>query len=746
MSVAVAEEPRVLHTVPGRVRVHVPGWSGQGKRRIETRLRAVQGVRSAQANALTGNILVQFDPRVTNEQTLLAMVHSLVTDTGSEPENDPAPPPLVHEKHGGTIRARIAVRGLDRNPHLVKRVVEALERHPGVRASANPLTGRVLVEFTEHEADLEDLLAEVADLELPELPGETRPAYPLDPGPLLQSAIRLSGATLGLGLLTTRRLLHVQEPLPGARTAAYIASLLAIVQSIPPIRYGLRKLLGRTVSSLLLSVPSIITLTLAGRQLGLVVNGVEALRLLTEEIARRSAWRRYEERVEHAPPAQPGAVIRLEAGERTPLAAKVLAGTGTAIGLDGMPLPVTPGSTIPPGARLYGGPFVLQLQAEASFEAFIPTPRPSPPISSIFEWYLQVMGPVSLGYTAATALLTRSLNQTLAALLLVTPRTAMIGQETAELGAAARMLRAGVIVVGTRPNRSYRRPDAVVVDGVRLLTDGLELSGAWALTPDADPAELLALAAGVAAAAGSPWGGAFRATSGVTLRHGTFDGKVATASADGVQYALGPVEDWGAIPEAARLRQRGDSVLVLRRAREEYPLAVFALRPKLASGVSDLVEACQRSGVALGVIASGDQLAVQAVAQRAHVSLLQSNDAVEAIRAKQQAGALVAFVSDHAGAASGFAACDLAIGVTDGSSRLPVQADLLAPDLLAIAAILEASVRRDAAVRDAVGLAVVSNITGAVWGLRGRPGLMHAARVVSITTLLAIADGWLRLT
>ncbi len=48
MSVAVAEEPRVLHTVPGRVRVHVPGWSGQGKRSIETRLREVQGVRSAQ--------------------------------------------------------------------------------------------------------------------------------------------------------------------------------------------------------------------------------------------------------------------------------------------------------------------------------------------------------------------------------------------------------------------------------------------------------------------------------------------------------------------------------------------------------------------------------------------------------------------------------------------------------------------------------------------------------------------------
>src|SRR5712692_2817054 len=638
MSIAVAEEPRVLHTVPGRVRVHVPGWSGQGKRRVETRLRQVQGVRSVQANALTGNILVQFYPAATNEQTILAMVNSLVPDASGEPENEPAPPPVVREKHGRATRARIAVRGLDRDPHLAKRVVEALERHPGVRASASVLTGRVLVEFTEHEVDLEDLIAEVAGVELPELPGEARPAYPLDPGPLLQSVIRFSGSMLGLGLLTTRQLLKVQEPLPGASTASHIASILAILQGIPPIRYGLRKLLGRTVSSLLLSVPSIITLTIAGRQLGLVVNGMESLRLLTEVNAQRAAWRRQEEREEHAAPAQPGAVIHLESGERTPLAARVMEGTGTAIGLDGMPLPVTQGDTIPPGTRLYGGPFVLKLQGEESFQAFTPTPRSTPPTPSIFERYLQVMGPVSLVYMAATALLTRSLSQALAALLLVTPRTAMIGTENAELGAAARMIRAGVTVVGTRTNRIYRRPDAVFLDGIRLLTDGLELSSAWPMTNDYDAAAILAIAASIAAAAGSPWGGVFRVANGVTVSKWTFNGKVATVSGEGVRYSLGPVEDWSAIPEAALMRLRGNYVLVLRSDGEEQPLGVFALRPKLASGVSDLVEACRRYGVELGVISRGDQIAVRAFAQRANVSLLESDDAVEAIRAKQKEG------------------------------------------------------------------------------------------------------------
>jgi hypothetical protein len=58
MSVAVTEGPCILHTLPGRIRVHLPELTGQSKRAIEIRLRQIQGVRSVQANALTGNILI----------------------------------------------------------------------------------------------------------------------------------------------------------------------------------------------------------------------------------------------------------------------------------------------------------------------------------------------------------------------------------------------------------------------------------------------------------------------------------------------------------------------------------------------------------------------------------------------------------------------------------------------------------------------------------------------------------------
>jgi cation-transporting ATPase I len=242
MRVAAAEEPRhsetqwsgfqLLHAIPGRLRVHLPEWSG--KRRIEAHLRQVQGVHSVQANPLTGNILIQYDPTVMNEQSILKEVQAFDLNTTNEPDLEPPPPPVVRDKPGRTVRARIAVRGLDRDPQIAKRVLEHLQRYQGVRASVNRLTGRVLVEFTEHEVDLEHLISQVTALELPEIPEEDRPAYPLDPGPLIQGAFRTIESTIGLGLLAVRRLVGFQEPLPGSGAALQIASMIGILQSIPP--------------------------------------------------------------------------------------------------------------------------------------------------------------------------------------------------------------------------------------------------------------------------------------------------------------------------------------------------------------------------------------------------------------------------------------------------------------------------------------------------------------------------------
>ncbi|MGH2507665.1 MAG: haloacid dehalogenase, partial [Ktedonobacteraceae bacterium] len=458
MSVALAEEAQIIHTMPGRLRVHLPGWSGQGERLLEAHVRQFRGVRRVQANALTHNILVQFDPQTLSEATLLAEIQQIDLTKFVESLPKIEPPHVATEKRGPMVRARIAVRGLDRDPQVGKQVLTRLAERPGVRAYISHLTGRVLVEFAEHEVELTDLLADIADVELPDVPGEDRPTYPLDPGPFLQGAMRTLGSGLGLSVLVARRLAGSEQALPAARAAAHAAGLIGLFQGLPPVRYGLRRLLGRTVADLLFNIPGIITLTLSSNVLGLAVSGVEALGLLTEVHARQAAWRLHEERIAAVPFAQHHAILQLEHGERAPLPAEVLEGTGTTIGRDGMPLALAQGALVPSGARVYGGPFRLKLQHEAAFEPFQPQMRTVPLKPDVYEYYQRIQAPISLGFAAITALLTRSFSFTLSALLLVNPRTAAIGIDNADLAASARVLRTGATIVGTRPTRMLRLP------------------------------------------------------------------------------------------------------------------------------------------------------------------------------------------------------------------------------------------------------------------------------------------------
>ena len=62
---------RILSLIPGRVRLHLSGWTAGDVEWVETRLCQVNGVESVQANPLTGNVLIRFDRRTTGEKTLL---------------------------------------------------------------------------------------------------------------------------------------------------------------------------------------------------------------------------------------------------------------------------------------------------------------------------------------------------------------------------------------------------------------------------------------------------------------------------------------------------------------------------------------------------------------------------------------------------------------------------------------------------------------------------------------------------
>jgi cation transport ATPase len=864
MSGGTPAGPQVLHALPGRIRVHLPAWPEGGRLQLEQHVRRLPGVHRVEANPLTANVLIGFDCRATNADTLLAALGTVESAPAESPHAASALP-VVRERGPGILRrARIAVRGLDRDPRVGRRVISRLRRLFGVRAQTSPLTGRVLVEYDERRVDLRELLAHVAAVELPDLPGEDRPAHPLDLAPLLHAATRMVGATLGLGLLAVRRLAGLAAPSVRVR-AATAAGVIGLLRSFPFVRQGMRRALGRNAADMVFGVASAATLTLSSNALGLLVTGLEGLLLLNAVLARRSGWRRYEESLRGDSTAEPGSVIRLKAGAKVPWPAQVIEGTGTAIGRDGLPRPIAPGTTVSAGADLSGGPFVLHLEGG---KPFLPQPRPAPLAPTLHSRYLHVVDPLALGLAALTGVLTRSPLRVFESLLLVNPRTALIGQEAANLDAAARAMRAGVIVVATRPDRAIRLPDVLLLDGPRVLTSGLEVTTVLPLEEDLDDEEVLALTGAVSTAAGSPWGDVFPLVGregadglfnglwaaatvqgsryllgppedppaigeAVGLRHrggyllmlshaedgrplglvalrpvraagspqsrgpgesaggleitavlpleeglddeevlalagavsssagspwgrafprsnreaadGAFNGLWATATVQGSRYTLGPPEEMPAIGEAIELRHRGGYLLMLSREEDWRPLGFVTLRPRLAPGAVHLVQTCRRLGVRLEMLSAGAPLAAQAIGRRAEVALVSSPDSVAVIRDRQQAGAFVAFVSDSAHAAPAFADCDLAIGLAPPTGAFPARADLLAHDLRAVAAVLEAGARRDLAVRDAVGFSLLANVFGAYRSFQGGPGLERASQGVYLAALASLADGWLRL-
>ena len=279
MSAITAGETRLVHATSGRVRVYCPVLSGVNQRRIENCLRSQPGIDSVQANPDTGNILIRYSAAQISSAQVLDAVSSLNASTLEISEAGqsrllsaaPAAPPAVQEREGQGRRARIAVRGLDRDPETARRVVERLQRLPSVKAKANALTGRVLVEWDSCYLDLEDLISEVADVELPDVPGEDRPAHPLDPAPLQQSAARLTASSLGLGLLAVQRFTAQSQPLVGGSVLPYLGGVIHVVQAFPPLRNGLRTLLGRNAATLALSLPDIILASLTGSPLALTL-------------------------------------------------------------------------------------------------------------------------------------------------------------------------------------------------------------------------------------------------------------------------------------------------------------------------------------------------------------------------------------------------------------------------------------------------------------------------------------------
>jgi hypothetical protein len=105
-------QPRVLSAIPGRLRVHLPSWHDEQTDRIEAQLRQVPGVEAVQANPLTGNVLIHFNPRATSAQAILATAGALDGEQQADDISwrEETPSPASSTRGGRWLRA--GLRGL----------------------------------------------------------------------------------------------------------------------------------------------------------------------------------------------------------------------------------------------------------------------------------------------------------------------------------------------------------------------------------------------------------------------------------------------------------------------------------------------------------------------------------------------------------------------------------------------------------------------------------------------------------
>jgi calcium-translocating P-type ATPase len=723
----------------------MPALSGDRFARVERELAEVGGVRRVRASPRTHNVLVEYDGSRLDEGRVVRRLRRLAVRAASAPAEAPPARPSepgrgsVIVTHSSARRARIAVRGLDRDPELRRVLTERLEQLPGVRrAVPSALTGRVLVELKEGTQSLQGILDEIGNVEPPD-GTEELPAHPLDPAPIIDASAKLIGATVGLGLLVVRRA-RGAEGAPVSRTGpGEVAGALSLVEGVPAISHRIEEALGRQRKAFLFGAIGIVSMSAAGSALGLAFTGAGAARLLTERLARRKAWREYLERLGERPAANPGTILSLSPGQRAPLGGTVVEGFGVAAALDASPQPLFPGATIDAGARVHGGSVKVRLGAEPPVEQQTPRPPPPPPLAAR---YLSAVPYAALAYSAATLVVTRSPARALTGLLLVNPAGAVAAIEAADLGASARVLRAGGTVAGSRPGRVFTRPGVLLVDGARTLTDGWELREATAIGEGFNEEQVRALAGAVSVAVGSPWGVRMHSAARVVGVDGAFDGRAGSAEVGGERWVLAPPDER---MDLAVHSQPGDHLLVLRRQRDGFVAGVLALQPHLTRGVAALTEACRSHDVALELVSTTDSPTVRRIADSVGATLV-VGVARERVSELQSEGQIVAVVADSSHAAPAFEQCDLAIGITSGlSGSFEARADVLAPRLEVVVAIVEAGARRDAAVRDSTLMSIAANVGGAVWGVLRSPPFKVGARPAQIAGLAGMADGTARL-
>lgn len=130
---------RIVHSIRGRVRLHLPGWCTSASEELEARLRAHPGVRRVQANPLTRNVLIFFDPNAVDAERVRNAVSTLTAEGAMERERADGAPDGLNPLEKSRPKRKCYLPEARRKPHGPPIRIQYLKLYPQLSPAMKPL-------------------------------------------------------------------------------------------------------------------------------------------------------------------------------------------------------------------------------------------------------------------------------------------------------------------------------------------------------------------------------------------------------------------------------------------------------------------------------------------------------------------------------------------------------------------------------------------------------------------------------
>jgi cation-transporting P-type ATPase C len=604
------------------------------------------------------------------------------------------------------------------------------------RAVANPVTGRILVEFDPDAMDsvrLADIIASVIARPAGELASyleqsvvaHVQHEHEHETG-LVGYALRLvvGGVALGAILLHKLTLFAPVVLPPGLGTGIGLA--VTIIAGYPFFRGGVRALTRGSTgdTDTLITVATIASIVLRESVTALIVLWLLNLGDLLQAVVLRRTRRAIRELLSvgerdvwvvlpdgggelrvSIDQVRPGDLVAVYTGEKIPVDGVVEDGQSTV-----NEAPIT-GESMPvfrnPGERVYAGTLVeagwARVRAEQVGDATavgrliqrVEAARElKAPIETIGDRFSRRFVPISFLLAGLVFLLTRDIRRSVTMLVVACPCAAGLATPTAVSASIGNAARRGVLIKGGVSLEGAAHIDAVVLDKTGTLTTGRpRVTRVIAVDPHTPPEELLGLAASGELHSPHPLGLAVvRHTRERELEIPEHEecellvGRGMRADMHGNRLLVGSrrlLEEFGlSIPRQAldatdTMRQHGEMVLYV--GIDDRFIGLIGVADVIRPEARALLRALEAVGVRRVIMLTGDSTeTADAVARELELGEVHAElfpeDKLVVVRQLQQEGHRVAMAGDGINDAPSLAAADLGIAIGTGGSDVAIEA------------------------------------------------------------------------